>query len=165
MRTQAVTRTATCKRCGSTTVTWLQNDAGKWYLTEVFNWSMGDEPNERTDHTDFHSKYCGKDVAHLERQREIFQNLMRENDEREADHERREAERIEAEAEKLAAWYRSTPSQRTEHIARLEREIARTLDGITMDYFVEWSRAQTHAAALRAEIDMYEADEADKLDN
>lgn len=66
--TYPVSKTATCKKCGSTNVTWCRGKTGKYYLTEVFNYGTD---NERTHKTDFHSNYCGKPDAHYFKQFEI----------------------------------------------------------------------------------------------
>lgn len=68
MTRELVSQTATCKRCGSETVTWQTSaKTGKYYLTEVFDY----DGIEKTDRRDFHSNYCGKPELHKAEQDEI----------------------------------------------------------------------------------------------
>lgn len=153
-----VTRTHTCKRCGSTDVTWTQSGKGKWYLIEVFDY----EGTARAEKTDFHSKYCGKPDLHFAAQQKVNEMLRDEEEEREREAEEREQARIAAEAEKLETWYAMTPAERLGHINKLRAEIKRTLDGVTMDYMSDYLKSTAHAAALQAEIDMYLDDDPNR---
>ena len=155
-----VSRNATCKRCGSTDVTWNHSEKGKWYLSEVFTYdgfSDGEmRVGEMTDHRDFHSAYCGKPDKHIAKQASIEAQEREHVERRKREADEAEAARIEAEAEKLAKFLRMTPDERTALIEDLESEIKHETDGITMDYMTEWSRAVARAEALRAEINLYE---------
>lgn len=65
-----VDRTHTCKRCGSTTVTWQSKGEKpnlKWWLSEVF---MVDGV-EQSNRLDFHTKFCGKPELHTAEQAEL----------------------------------------------------------------------------------------------
>lgn len=157
-----VSKTATCKRCGSTNVTWQRSAKGKWFLTEVFSYPRNNgDADERTGYTDFHSAYCGKPEIHEHKQNEIILTHQRERMEADKRADELEQERINDEAIKLTRWYAMTPEQQSELIADLESEIELELRGITMDYFTEYCQAIARAEALRAEISMYLSDDDD----
>lgn len=157
MAYEHVTRTATCKRCGSKTVTWQKSERGKWYLTEVFEYPHGgtDETDAMTDHRDFHSLYCASPEAHKAKQTEIIATYLADKEEEQRKSDNREAERIEAEAEKLAAFLRMSLADRAMYLISLENKIKREARDMTMDYMGEFIKSQQIIAELRAEIDMY----------
>lgn len=102
---ETVTQTATCKKCGSTAVTWMKSKkTEKFYLTEVFSYGTD---NERTGRTDFHSKYCGEPMAHIARQDEITRELEPQDSEQLDD----------VEIELLAMYVAMAPGVRAEKIA------------------------------------------------
>jgi hypothetical protein len=157
MRYEPIGRNATCKRCGSTTVTWQQGT--KWYLTEVFTVNGQEDMSAKTD---FHSSYCGNPQAHnVEQQRHdhVYGEWQREHERIEQkskqDADEREAMRIEAEAELLAAFLRMDETDRYVLITKLNQRKEAELEGITMDYMTEYEQALRAAAEIQAEIDMY----------
>src|SRR5262245_41199898 len=110
-----VTKTAKCKRCNSTTVTWQQSERGKWYLTEVFDIDGA----QRTHRLDFHSGYCGKPEDHKLKQAAIEADEAIVQADREAAHREREAQRVEEQTEQLALYMLLSKPERDEHIAKL----------------------------------------------
>lgn len=60
-----ITRTATCKFCGSTDVVWMKT--GRWYLAEVFIV----DGVEQADKTVFHSAFCKHPEKHAAKQAEL----------------------------------------------------------------------------------------------
>jgi hypothetical protein len=159
-----VSRTATCKRCGSTTVTWQRSDAGKWFLTEVFSYPShdGDHADEMSSYTDFHSNYCGKPAERTKKVNEIHAEYaawmlehQRIEEQNKAKRDELEAQRIENEADKLAAFLRMTRADRAALIAKLENQIKYEQRDLTMDYMSEYNRSIIIIEGCRAEVSMY----------
>lgn len=150
-----VDRTHTCKRCGSTDVTWHQSNRGKWYLIEVFDY----DGTARASATDFHSKYCGKPDLHISKQAEIIADLAGEEMERKQQSDEREAKRLQDEVDKLEIWYSMTPDEQADTIRILRRKITAETRDMTMDYMGEFLKSQARIAEWQAEIDLYLSDE------
>ena len=151
-----VSRTSTCKRCNSKTVTWQKSDKGKWFLTEVFEYPRGtDAMDEMSAYTDFHSAYCGKNEIHIAKQVGILRDWAKNQAEHKRREDENEAQRIEVEAEKLAKFLRMTPDERVELRLALEQIIKREQEGLTMDYMSEYNRSLVIIEGCRAELAMY----------
>lgn len=149
-----VDRTHTCKRCGSTDVTWVQSGRGKWYLIEVFDY----DGEHRADVHDFHSRYCGKAELHDEKQVTINTVVDGEKAEREQEADKREAQRLQDEVDKLEKWYSLSPEEQAEEISILHRKIKAEARDMTMDYMGEFLKSQARIAEWQAEIDLYLSD-------
>jgi hypothetical protein len=76
MTYRPVTKTATCKHCGSTNVTWHKSPkSGKFWLSEVFTI----DGQEQSEYKDFHSTYCKHPELHAAKQAE-FDGVPPEDD-------------------------------------------------------------------------------------
>lgn len=130
-RARPVSRTHTCKRCGSTSVTWMKTrSTGKFYLAEVFTLD-GDDVADRQD---FHSTYCGSEAKHREKQAELTAP---------PEHEQVDPLEIEMLA-KLASY---TPAMRRSQIEEMR---------LALDHSIEVRQPKLNTDKLAALIDMAE---------
>jgi hypothetical protein len=148
-----VTKTAKCKRCNSTTVTWNQGTSGKWYLTEVFDY----EGFLKSDHKDFHSNYCGKPELHKAEQDEINGDYAKQE-------ERREQAATKSAADTadyflgLHDLCKADPDAARAMLAELERKVKyEEAHWISMDYFTDSCRQQDQVKRMKTEIRFMEA--------
>lgn len=149
---QSVSKTATCKRCGFTSVTWQTSaKTGKWFLTEVWNDLDG---NRYTGYTDFHSAYCGKHGLHDEEQaRRIAEEQSKRNESDEQANERAEKEDA-ANVAYFLALLDLSDAEKEEKLGALNREEdAFKANPPTMDYMTEFEREISRAKRRRAEIE------------
>lgn len=146
--TDLVSKTATCKKCGSTTVTWRKSaKSGKWYLTEVF--TTGGV--ERTDYRTFHSQFCGKPEDHKRVQDEINADEAKQDDDRDDAQKAREREAIEREFLLITLCDDNPKAAQVKLDANI-RELRSIAENPTsMDYMTDHMRERNHVAALKAE--------------
>jgi hypothetical protein len=152
---ESVSKTATCKRCGSTTVTWKQGQSGKWYLTEVFT----SDPEYGLDFTNyklFHSGYCGPDHVAIHAETQALYDNEREAQAKAREDARVERERKAATAEfELITLCETNPEEGERELMKRIRELEIiAANPATMDYFVEFCREQERVKQLKAEIDL-----------
>lgn len=131
-----------CKFCGSTNVTWRENNEGRWYLTEVFEI----DGETRSSPQDFHSLYCtsnrGMVLDHEKMQREL--DGKNEDDERERTELRKRQEDADAlrNAEEFIAWASMDHERKLKEISILERQMDSFYrNPPTMDYMKEYGDA------------------------
>jgi hypothetical protein len=155
MKRELATRASKpCKRCGSTDIAWHQSERGKWYLIEVFEDGNG---YPIASYRDFHSTYCGKPHEHENVQRVLTAEYDEEKAEQLRKREQQEEQRIADEAEKLNVFAAFSQADQEKWLDDLRKAFAKHKENyVSMDYFVEHCKWAATAAAMQAEIDMYE---------
>jgi len=148
-----------CKRCGSKTVAWQQNERGKWYLTEVFEDADG---RTYTEYREFHSAYCTASNPNLEGDEHELEQQKRLREEKKNSKETttlRKA-REDREAAEEASYFlelhdlcKNQRAQALDQLGHFERELDSIASQPTsMDYMVDHMNERARASRLRAEI-------------
>lgn len=143
-----------CNRCGSKSVAWQQNEAGKWYLTEVFEDTEG---RTYTESRLFHSLFC-KDGGALHAKEQANRISIDSKAKRETAKNRKAREDRNATEE--AAYFlelhdlcKTQRDQAIDQLAAKERELEGLNSNWTSsDHFVDSLREKARVQRLTAEI-------------